>query len=64
MPVIIVKARQGVIKDQAAKAKLISGMAKAFADAAGDPAFAGRATVILEEVPDDNWGRGGEQVSK
>jgi 4-oxalocrotonate tautomerase family enzyme len=64
MPVIIVKARQGVIKDKAAKAKLISGMAKAFAEAAGDAAYADRATVILEEVPDENWGRGGEQVIK
>ncbi len=64
MPVIIVKAREGVIKDKAAKARLISGMAQAFADAAGEGAYAGRATVILEEVPDDNWGRGGMQVTK
>ncbi len=64
MPVIIVKARQGVINSKKSKAQLIEGMARAFAEAAGDPAYASRATVILEEVPDDNWGRGGQQVSE
>lgn len=62
MPVIIVKARKGVLNTSEKKAKAIEGMAAAFAEAVGDPAYRERATVIIEEVPDDNWGRGGRQV--
>lgn len=62
MPVIIVKARSGVLKDKEAKANCIQGMAAAFAAAVGDPVYAQRATVIIEEVDDENWGRGGQQV--
>lgn len=62
MPVIIVKARKGVLKDKATKAKLMEKMAQCFSEAAGDSAFEKRATVIIEEVPDENWARGGKQV--
>ncbi len=62
MPVIIVKARQGVLRDKPTKARLIEEMAQAFARVVGDPAYASRATVLIEEIPDDNWGRGGKQV--
>lgn len=62
MPVIIVKARRGVLRDKAAKAECIAAMAEAFARAAGDPACARRATVLIEEVEDEDWGRGGRQV--
>lgn len=62
MPVIIVKARQGVLPNQQAKAQLIQEMASAFARAVGDEAYQARATVIIEEYPDQNWGRGGKQV--
>jgi 4-oxalocrotonate tautomerase family enzyme len=64
MPVIIVKARQGVLREGQAKAQLIQDMAAAFARAAGDEAYASRATVIIEEIPDHNWGRGGRQVGQ
>ena len=62
MPVIIVKARKGVLDTAEKKAKAIEGMAAAFAEAAGDPAYRERATVIIEEVADENWGRKGKQV--
>jgi 4-oxalocrotonate tautomerase family enzyme len=62
MPVIIVKARKGVLDTLEKKAKVIEGMASAFAEAVGDSAYRGRATVIIEEVPDENWGRSGKQV--
>lgn len=62
MPVIIVKARSGVLKGKRIKATLIKEMAKCFANAANDKEYAKRATVIIEEIPDENWGRGGEQV--
>lgn len=64
MPVIIVKARQGVLPSAQAKAQLMEDMAAAFAKAVGDMAYKDRATVIIEEVPDQNWGRGGRQVGK
>jgi 4-oxalocrotonate tautomerase family enzyme len=62
MPVIIVKARKGVLSTSEQKSKLIEGMATAFAEAVGDPVYRKRATVIIEEVPDENWGRGGIQI--
>lgn len=62
MPVIIIKARQGVLKDKKTKAGLMQKMAQCFAEAVGDEDFAKRATVIIEEVPDENWARGGKQV--
>jgi len=62
MPVIIVKARQGVLRDKDMKPNLIQEMAQAFARVLGDPAYAARATVLIEELPDENWGRGGKQV--
>ncbi|MBI4799326.1 MAG: tautomerase family protein [Desulfarculus sp.] len=62
MPVIIVKARQGVLPHDQAKAQIIKDMAHALARAVGDEAYQARATVIIEEYPDQNWGRGGKQV--
>lgn len=62
MPVIIVKARKGVLDTSEKKAKIIEGMATAFAEAVGDLAYRKRTTVIIEEIPDENWGRGGKQV--
>jgi len=63
MPVIIIKARQGVLKDKETKAGLMEKMAQCFAEAVGDEAYEKRATVIIEEVSDENWARGGKQVS-
>lgn len=62
MPVIIVKARAGVLDTPEKKAKAIEGMAAAFAEAVGDSVYRQRTTVIIEEVPSENWGRGGKQV--
>ena len=62
MPVIIIKARQGVLSSAKAKAQLIEEMAAAFARAAGDESYKDNATVIIEEYPDQNWGRRGKQV--
>ena len=63
MPVIRVKARQGVLATSQMKARLIEEMAAAFARVVGDEAYLQKATVIIEEVPDQNWGRGGKQVA-
>ncbi|MCB2227810.1 MAG: 4-oxalocrotonate tautomerase family protein [Desulfarculaceae bacterium] len=62
MPVIIVKARQGVLRDKQMKARLIEEMAATFARVVGHEEFQHRATVLIEELPDDNWGREGKQV--
>lgn len=62
MPVIIVKARERVVHSPAIKAKLIEELAAAFSRAVGDERYAGRATVLIETLPDESWGRGGKQV--
>ena len=62
MPVIIVKARKGVLKGRKKKGVLIDEMAAAFAKAAGDPKYKQRVTVVIEEVPNEHWGRAGRQV--
>ena len=64
MPVIIVKARQGVIRGKAQKAQMIEEMAAAFARVIGDPSYIERTTVVIEEVPSENWGRAGRQVEE
>jgi 4-oxalocrotonate tautomerase family enzyme len=61
MPVIIVKAREGVLNTREQKQTLIEGIAEAFARAAGDETYRERATVIIEETPNDNWGLKGKQ---
>lgn len=63
MPVIIVKARRGVLRTKEKKAELIEDLSKAFAKAAGDESYIARVHVIIDEVPNENWGRGGKQVS-
>ena len=62
MPVIIVKAREGVIRGKAKKAEMIEEIAATFARVIGDPAYVERTTVVIEEVPTENWGRAGRQV--
>jgi 4-oxalocrotonate tautomerase family enzyme len=61
MPVIIVKAREGVLKTREQKKVLIEGVAEAFARAVGDESYKERATVIIEEIPSENWGLKGNQ---
>ena len=63
MPVIIVKARRGVLQTREMKAALIEKLSNAFAQVVNDDSYRDRATVIIEEVDDGNWGRGGRQVS-
>jgi phenylpyruvate tautomerase PptA (4-oxalocrotonate tautomerase family) len=41
---------------------LIDDIASAFAKAAGDAKYKQRVTVVIEEVPNENWGRAGKQV--
>jgi len=62
MPVIIVKARQGVLRDKQMKARLIQEMAATFARVVGHEKYEHRATVLIEELPDENWGREGRQI--
>jgi 4-oxalocrotonate tautomerase family enzyme len=62
MPVIIVKARQGVIEGKAKKAQMIEEMAATFARVIENPGYVERTTVVIEEVPSENWGRAGRQV--
>jgi 4-oxalocrotonate tautomerase family enzyme len=63
MPVIIVKARKGVLKTKEMKAALIGKLSDAFAQVVNDDSYRLRATVIIEEVADDNWGREGRQFT-
>jgi 4-oxalocrotonate tautomerase family enzyme len=63
MPVIIVRARKGVLKTKEMKAALIDELSGAFARVVGDDSYKSRATVIIDEVSDENWGRAGKQVS-
>ncbi len=62
MPVIIVKAREGVLKDHLVKSQLIEDLATAFTKAAGDESYKKRVTVVIDEIPNENWGRSGQQV--
>jgi len=62
MPVITVMARSGVLAGKEAKAHLINELAAAFARVVGDDAYRQKATVVIVEVPDENWGRAGRQV--
>lgn len=64
MPVIIVKARQGVIRGKAKKAQMIEEMAATFARVIEDAGYIERTTVVIEEVPSENWGRAGRQVQE
>jgi 4-oxalocrotonate tautomerase family enzyme len=64
MPVIIVKAREKVINTKEKKAALIRELSEAFARVAGDEKYRHRATVLIETISDDNWGRQGEQISQ
>ena len=64
MPVIIVKARETVINTKEKKAALIEALSDAFADVVGDKEFKHRATVLIETLPDDNWGRNGKQINQ
>jgi phenylpyruvate tautomerase PptA (4-oxalocrotonate tautomerase family) len=61
MPVITVMARSGVLRDSETKAILIDELSAAFAKAVGDESYKERATVVIMEVPDENWGRAGKQ---
>ena len=63
MPVIIVKARAGVLATKEKKAELIELLAASFAKVVGDETYNSRTTVVIEEVPNENWGRAGKQVS-
>jgi 4-oxalocrotonate tautomerase family enzyme len=63
MPVIIVKTRKDVLKTKEMKAQLIEELSNAFARTVGDNKYINRTAVIIEEVPDENWGRSGKQVS-
>lgn len=62
MPVIIVKAREKVVHGPEVKARLIEELAAAFGRAVGDEKYASRATVLIETLPDESWGRSGKQV--
>ncbi len=48
-------------RDKETKEKIIKGVTKVFTDM-GVPANA--VTVVLREIPKDNWGSAGEQSSK
>ena len=62
MPVIIVKAREKVVRGADLKARLIEELAAAFGRVVGDEKYAARATVLIETLPDESWGRGGKQI--
>lgn len=64
MPVIIVKARKNMLNSKEKKAALIEELSDAFARVAGDDKYRHRATVLIETLSDDDWGRGGKQVSQ
>lgn len=63
MPVIMVKTRKGVLKTKEMKAQLIEELSEAFARTVGDNSYKERTTLIIEEIPDENWGRSGKQVT-
>jgi phenylpyruvate tautomerase PptA (4-oxalocrotonate tautomerase family) len=61
MPIITVMMREGILEDSEMKAVLIAELSAAFARAMGDDIYRKRSTVVILEVPDDNWGRAGRQ---
>lgn len=64
MPVIIVKVRENVLGNSDKKEEAIRKVSTALAEAIGDHGYVNRTTVIIEEYPNDNWGRSGKQVKK
>jgi phenylpyruvate tautomerase PptA (4-oxalocrotonate tautomerase family) len=52
-----------MIRGKARKAQLIEELAAAFARVVEYPAYMERATVVIEEVPRESWGRTGRQVA-
>lgn len=67
MPVITVKVREGVLDTSEKKAQVIRKIADAFAEVAGDESRREQildvTTVLIEEIPDNCWGRKGRQVA-
>lgn len=63
MFIILVKARKGVLKTKEMKAKLIGELSEAFARTVGDNSYKDRATIIIEKIPEENWGHSGKQVT-
>ena len=62
MPVIIVKARETEIDTREKKSALIEALSDAYARVAGDTGYKDQATVLIETLPDENWGRGGGSI--
>ena len=59
MPVVIVEMWEGRTPDQ--KEKLIKGITKAFEELGVKPEHL---NVIIHDIPETNWGVGGNQASK
>lgn len=59
MPVVVVEMWKGRTEEQ--KEKLIKGITKAFKEIGVKSEWL---TVIIHDIPKDNWGMRGEQASK
>lgn len=62
MPLIILKMREGVLKDSNMKQDAIEKVSRALSEAIGDGAYYSKTTVIIEEHPDENWGCSGRTL--
>ncbi len=60
MPLIILKMKEGVLKDSNMKQDAIEKVSRALAEAIGNEDY--YTTVIIEEHPSENWGCGGKST--
>ncbi len=60
MPIVRIDMWKG--RDEAIKEKLIQNLTKTVCDTVKCPPEA--VTVVIEDIPKENWGHGGKQASK
>ena len=62
MPLVILKMKEGVLKDSNMKQDAIEKVSRALAEAIGNEDYYTKTTVIIEEHPSENWGCGGKST--
>lgn len=62
MPLIVLKMKEGVLKNSDMKQDAIEKVSRALSEAIGDEEYYTKTTVIIEEHPSENWGCGGKST--
>ena len=62
MPLVILKMKEGVLKDSNMKQDAIEKVSRSLAEAIGNEYYYTKTNVIIEEHPSENWGCGGKST--